>query len=282
LALFRTFVLCPTTLGPRPTRRSRELGSFCTIGPPESRRQGVGLSESAIRNPQSAIDGLGLFGAMSAREGPVSEVPRPVPTRARIGRLGSFCIIGPSLARHSPDVPSCPSLALFCRGLSNVIFTITPFLQRTYPSFCPEENWLCLAPSYPVGAWRPPAPLAGHRGQIGFVFRICPLLAPPAIGFVCTTASAQRRGRRARGRGRDTRHRLELALFRIFHRHRPGAARARPDWVCFPPHTSCLAQRCRDAGAQRVSILPFSAPPRPRASRSWRGRPQPVVPIGYV
>jgi hypothetical protein len=34
-----------------------------------------------------------LFGAISARDGPAGEVPRPVPTRARIVRLGSFCMI---------------------------------------------------------------------------------------------------------------------------------------------------------------------------------------------
>ncbi len=44
--------------------------------------------------PFVSLEGkLGLFGAISAREGPASEVPRPVPTWARIGRLGSFCII---------------------------------------------------------------------------------------------------------------------------------------------------------------------------------------------
>jgi hypothetical protein len=52
---------------------------------------------------------------------------------------------------------------------------------------------------------------------------------------------------------------------------RPPGRLRRGDWVCFSPHTLCLAHRRRDAGFQRGSILPFSAPPR-RASKSWRRR----------
>ena len=87
--------------------------------------------------PFVSLEGkLGLFGAIGAREGPASEVPRPVPTRARIGRLGSFFTIGPSLARHPPDVPFCPSLALFR--------TIVP---RPPPLVPPGRagNWVCFA-----------------------------------------------------------------------------------------------------------------------------------------
>ena len=36
-------------------------------------------------------------------------------------------------------------LALFCRGLLHVQFTINPFPQETCPSSPPAENWVCLA-----------------------------------------------------------------------------------------------------------------------------------------
>ncbi len=54
------------------------------------------------------------------------------------------------------------------------------------------SDWLCLAPSYPGGLSRPPAPLAGHSGQIGFVWRICPLVPRivPQIPQIETTPAA--------------------------------------------------------------------------------------------
>jgi hypothetical protein len=47
------------------------------------------------------------------------------------------------LTRLAPRLPP-GKLALFCRGLSNVLFTITPFPPSTCPSFCSGGNWLCL------------------------------------------------------------------------------------------------------------------------------------------
>ena len=129
------------------------------------------------------------------------------------GKLGSFCAFAPrptwhsrELAlfrtiwlcpgRHPPDLPCCPNLALFFRGLSNVLFTITPFPQSTCPSFRPEGNWLCLYNRrWPRGEAGGPRAREGCPTPpgIGFVLRICPSSpAPgasstglrPQIGFV--------------------------------------------------------------------------------------------------
>ena len=63
--------------------------------------------------------------------------------------------------------PGLPKLGLFCRGLSNVLFTITPFPQRTYPFCRSAGNWLCL---YNIPRPTPPGP----AGQIGFVLHDLP------------------------------------------------------------------------------------------------------------
>jgi hypothetical protein len=76
-------------------------------------------------------------------------------------------------------------LALFCRSLLHVRFTITPFRQSTCPFRCSGGNWLCLAQSLPGR----PRPFLGARAKlglfrtirhrrIGFVLRISPSGAP--------------------------------------------------------------------------------------------------------
>ncbi len=40
---------------------------------------------------------------------------------------------------------------MFCRSLSDVLLTITPFPPRLCPSFCSAGNWVCLAHLPPAG-----------------------------------------------------------------------------------------------------------------------------------
>jgi hypothetical protein len=68
----------------------------------------------------------------------------------------------------SGPLPDSPKLALFCRSLLHVRFTITPFLQGTCPSHCSARNWLCLAQKRRA------------RGRVPGVS----LLIPVQIGFV--------------------------------------------------------------------------------------------------
>jgi len=100
-------------------------------------------------------------------------------------KLGSFCTIGSSWVgrprptpfrigfvlhdwRTAPPPGPAGKLALFCRGLSNVLFTITPFPPSTCPSFWSGGNWLCL---YNIPRPTPPAP-PGKLGLFG-AFALC-------------------------------------------------------------------------------------------------------------
>jgi len=86
----------------RPSRA--KLGSFRIIGP---RR---GLPAPAARAHSRA---LGRNWVRFAQF-PSSHAPQASSHPAPPGKLGLFRTIGPFLARRPPDVPSCPSLALFC------------------------------------------------------------------------------------------------------------------------------------------------------------------------
>jgi hypothetical protein len=131
--------------------------------------------------------------------------------------------------------------------------TITPFLQATCPSRSSGQNWLCLALSCPGGVSRPPSPLAGHPGQIGFVWRICPsspvplassLPAPPG-NWLCFAPRRQARKeiqtRRARFPWRSLRlcARYDPSSPECCHpRLRPGVA----NWVCLAPYAAAPAR----------------------------------------
>ncbi len=155
----------------------------------------------------------------------------------RIGFVSHIC---PSPRLAPPGVgfvlhnrPPPPELALFCRGLLHVRFTITPFPPSTCPAFWSGENWLCLYRQASDwggrmigqcngGVSRPPGiGFVSHNrprvpaglGRIGFVAGTTPgnealshdWLRP--IGFVCATAP-----------------------------HRPGvvgAGASRRNWLCF-------------------------------------------------
>ncbi len=81
--------------------------------------------------PFVSLEGkLGLFGAISAREGPASEVPRPVPTWARIGRLGSFCIIG---SRQLGLLPERHRATRRCRTIGPPAPGLSPIRNPTTP-----------------------------------------------------------------------------------------------------------------------------------------------------
>ncbi len=140
--------------------------------------------------------------------------PRPTPlgrcpTRCR-RELGLFCTIAPSLTCRPPDVPSCPSLALFCAigppvpvGLFEIGFVLhvclAPLRPRPPPGvaeigfvlhnrlsslkYRPTQpqpgNWVRFARSVPLAPAFPP--------QIGFVLHLLPIGAlprPGQLGFV--------------------------------------------------------------------------------------------------
>jgi hypothetical protein len=149
----------------------------------------------------------------------VAALRRRLPTPPRppaLGELALFRMIGPA-AGSAPAGPR--KLALFCRSLLHVRFTITPFLQGTCPSRRSGGNWLCFAQLLPVGVSRPPAPIPGRPRQIGFVShdlpsreRRSPDRHKGEIGFVCTTTTGEAGGTKGEG-GTSRRQRRKLALF---------------------------------------------------------------------
>jgi hypothetical protein len=151
----------------RATRRCRTIGPHRAPGgvPPQV------CPESAIQNPQSG------HWVCLAQLPSVPHPRGPLPPGAA-GELASFCTIAPSRARRPPDVPSCPSLALFFRGSLQVLFIITPFPIRSYTSFGPSSNWVCLAQFV---AWaRAPASstTASGRGSPGHPARATAMGSP--------------------------------------------------------------------------------------------------------
>ncbi len=77
------------------------------------------------------------------------ELASPSPEGAAAGLLSEIGFVlrtslfeDPGRPADTASVPRFGQLALFCRGLSNVLFTITPFPQTTCPSPCRGPNWV--------------------------------------------------------------------------------------------------------------------------------------------
>ena len=124
------------------------------------------------------------------------ELPGPAGNWVRLAHL-------PAVSRTWGLVPPgfARKLALFCRGLSNVLFTITPFPPSLCPSFCSAGNWVCLAHLSLVPRPCGPRPARRSRDWLCFAsFTVTdPALPRPGqIGFVFAAA---RKGRSDARRG---------------------------------------------------------------------------------
>jgi hypothetical protein len=86
---------------------------------------------------------------------------------------GTGGIVKASGLGDGPAVSHRAELALFRRGLSNVLFTITLSPQGTCPCCCSGGNWLCFARSARLAPRYPSPP------KFGFVWHISPS-TPPA------------------------------------------------------------------------------------------------------
>jgi hypothetical protein len=178
-------------------------------------------------------------------------------------------IVKASGLSNSPAVSHPAELALFCRGLSDVRFTITPFAQSTCPSCCSDGNWLCFARLPPRERRSPdrhndknwfvctrpsaPSPQASSRLRlpgIGFVWHPCPIhhnsfpikhLGRPAsdgIGFVAHN-ELPRRTLSQIPQGAQVWLCLAQSARRGRGRRVEGwgmvARPHRPNWLCFAP-----------------------------------------------
>jgi hypothetical protein len=187
LGLFGAFVPRPTPLGPRPTRRRRELGSFCTIGPSPARRP-----------PRCPI--LPKFGFVLPRpiECPIyhnSFPAQPLPLLTSCRELALFGAFAPRPAPLRPSSrPAWPGLALFVpppltqgreRGARNrlgvgFVWHICP---RPWDLVRPGTagNWVCFtrlaSPDAPSSRYPEPP-------KFGFVWCDCPTAPAGQIGFV--------------------------------------------------------------------------------------------------
>ncbi len=173
-------------LGIPPAGQLPRLGSFCTIAL---------LPAGPV--PPGPLE-LGSFCTIAPRPTPL----RPRPTRPRRDWL-RFAQSA-SLTRHPPDVPSCPSLALFCAIGPRVwvrLFEIGFVLPRLFTRPTHHNSFFSKylpSPSAPgqLGLFRtfrprrprPPAPIPGRLGELGFVSHNRPRERPEAAGARGTPA----------------------------------------------------------------------------------------------
>ncbi len=149
--------------GPRLPVRGGKLGLF--------RRIGIGLewwNTGLLGLPTAAMAGIGFVLHVLS-----SEATADRRNWVRLHFAPSSPPLRPRPARRSRK------LGLFCRGLSNVLFTITPFPQTTCPSFFRGPNWVCLAQKPHVPRPSGPVPPGRARNWLRFAHFV---LAPRRKG----------------------------------------------------------------------------------------------------
>jgi hypothetical protein len=121
--------------------------------------------------PEAPGNWVCLYNCLSAtgyRQPPFGFVSHISPAKVRTDRPNWLCFV---LQTSHLRLQTSSQLALFCRGPSDVLFTITPFPPSLCPSFCSGGNWVCLAQSLPTrgeaGGSRDGGGLPGPAGRIG-------------------------------------------------------------------------------------------------------------------